>query len=157
MINKQAFTYILASQQNSTLYTGVTSNLNKRIYEHKSKEHKESFTAKYNVTKLVWYVVDDDISAAIALEKKIKNRNRAWKIALIEKTNPTWKDLSLDFTNTHLSSDNTHIPFTVIPPPLSMVIPHAVAESSEQTGQSGSNDIIMDSATSCRMTGENGE
>ncbi|MDX8389097.1 MAG: GIY-YIG nuclease family protein, partial [Mariprofundaceae bacterium] len=93
----QAYVYMLASKRNGTLYTGVTSNLIKRIHEHKSKAHAGSFTAKYAVDKLVWYDVGDDINAAIALEKKIKNRNRAWKIALIEKANPEWRDLSLDF------------------------------------------------------------
>ena len=55
------------------------------MYEHKTKAHAESFTAKYNVNKFVWYIVGDDITSTIALEKKIKNRNKAWKLALIEK------------------------------------------------------------------------
>lgn len=97
MMNKQAYVYILASQRNGTLYTGMTSNLVKRIYEHKTKADAGSFTAKYSVDKLVWYDVGNDITAAIELEKKIKNRNRAWKLALIEKDNPEWRDLSLDF------------------------------------------------------------
>jgi putative endonuclease len=82
---KQAFVYILASQRNGTFYTGVTSNLVQRIYQHKSKAHAKGFTAKYAVDKLVWYEAGEDMAAAIALEKKIKNRNRAWKLALIEK------------------------------------------------------------------------
>jgi putative endonuclease len=96
MMPKSAFVYILASQKNGTLYTGVTSSLSKRIYEHKTKTHAESFTAKYSVNMLVWYLAGNDIASAIKLEKKIKNRNRAWKIALIEKTNPKWKDLAVD-------------------------------------------------------------
>jgi putative endonuclease len=96
MLDKQAFVYILASKKNGTLYTGVTTNLDKRLYEHTSKANVGSFTAKYDVNKLVWYVAGNNISVAIELEKKIKNRNRAWKIALIEKSNPDWKDLSLD-------------------------------------------------------------
>ena len=96
IVQKQAFVYILANQRNGTIYTGVTSDLVKRIYEHKTKMHSESFTSKYSVNKLVWYVTGDDISSAIALEKKIKNRNRSWKIALIEKNNPMWNDLSAD-------------------------------------------------------------
>ena len=96
-MTKTAYVYILASKKNGTLYTGVTSNLERRMYEHKIKSHAESFSAKYNVNMLAWYVSGEDISAAIALEKKIKNRNRAWKIALIEKNNPDWKDLSLEF------------------------------------------------------------
>lgn len=96
-MSKQAFVYILASKRNGTLYTGVTSNLIKRMYEDKTKAHIESFTAQYNVDTLVWYVEGNDMSAAIDLEKKIKNRNRAWKLALIEKGNPEWKDLSTEF------------------------------------------------------------
>jgi len=102
-MDKHAFVYILASQKDGTLYTGVTSNLVKRIYEHKTKTHANSFTAKYTVDKLVWYVAGDDIASAIELEKKIKNRNRSWKIALIEKDNPEWRDLSLDFLDSATS------------------------------------------------------
>lgn len=98
-MNKQAYVYMLASQKNGTLYTGVTSNLIKRIHEHKAKIHPDSFTAKYAVDKLVWYVAGDDIRSAIELEKKIKNRNRAWKIALIEKDNPEWRDLSVNLSD----------------------------------------------------------
>jgi putative endonuclease len=105
-MNKQAFVYILASQRNGTLYTGVTSNLSQRLYRHKTKAHAESFTAKYAVDKLVWYVAGDDVAAAIELEKKIKNRNRAWKIALIEKSNPAWRDLSLDFMDSATGARN---------------------------------------------------
>ena len=97
MINKQAYVYILANKKNGTLYTGITSNLIHRLYKHKSMTFTESFTAKYNVDILVWYAVGHDMNSAIELEKKIKNRNRAWKITLIEKTNPDWKDLSQDF------------------------------------------------------------
>ena len=96
-MNRQAFVYILASQRNGTLYTGVTRDMVKRIFAHKTKLNSESFTAKYNVDKLVWYQAGRDITAAIALEKKIKHRGRAWKMALIEKNNPRWHDLSLDF------------------------------------------------------------
>ena len=96
-MKKQACVYILASRKKGTLYTGVTHDLCKRLYEHKTKAHGQSFTAKYGVDKLVWYVEGNDIGAALQLEKKIKNRNRAWKIALIEKENPQWRDLCLDF------------------------------------------------------------
>jgi len=93
---KQAFVYILASKKNGTLYSGVTSNLERRMYQH--KHHLlEGFTRKYDVTRLVWYVQGDDIASAIILEKKIKNRNRQWKIRLIEKTNPDWLDLAADW------------------------------------------------------------
>ncbi|MFL6677244.1 MAG: GIY-YIG nuclease family protein [Burkholderiaceae bacterium] len=88
-----AYVYILASDRRGTLYTGVTSDLARRIYQH--REHLlEGFTRKYEVTRLVWYLQGEDIAAAIALEKKIKNRGRQWKIDLIEKSNPDWKDLS---------------------------------------------------------------
>ena len=106
-MSKQAFVYILASKRNGTLYTGVTSNLFKRMYEHKTKVHPQSFTAKYAVDRLVWYVAGDDITVAIELEKKIKNRNRAWKVALIEKTNPNWKDLSVDFMDSAIPLRST--------------------------------------------------
>ena len=105
-MNKQAFVYILASKRNGTIYTGVTSDLIKRLSEHKTKTHKESFTAKYAVDKLVWYQGGEDIRAAIELEKKIKNRNRALKLTLIEKENPNWDDLSLDFLDSATSAQN---------------------------------------------------
>jgi len=78
-------------------YTGVTSNLINRLYEHKTEAHPDSFTSKYAVKKLVWYSAGQDINEAITLEKKIKSRPRAWKIALIERSNPDWRDLSDDF------------------------------------------------------------
>lgn len=97
MREQVAYTYILASQKNGTLYIGVTSDLVKRIVEHKNQTFPHSFTAKYSVHSLVWYIAGSDIQTAIELEKKIKNRNRAWKIALIERDNPAWRDLSTDF------------------------------------------------------------
>jgi len=93
---ERAYVYILASKRNGTLYTGVTSNLEKRVFEHKTKANK-GFTEKYDVDQLVWYTAGSSIKAAIELEKKIKNRGRQWKINLIEKTNPHWRDLSNDF------------------------------------------------------------
>lgn len=92
-MSKAAYVYILASKKNGTLYTGVTSDLERRIYQH--RHHLlAGFTSKYDVTRLVWYKQGDDIREAIAVEKKIKNRGRKWKIALIEKTNPDWRDLA---------------------------------------------------------------
>ncbi len=96
-MGKQAFVYILASKRNGTLYTGVTSDLLKRVHEHKAQTCSEGFTARYTVNKLVWFEAGTDIAKAIEVEKKIKNRSREWKLALIEKSNPEWKDLSLDF------------------------------------------------------------
>ena len=86
------FVYILASQRNGTLYVGVTNNLGRRIHEHREKII-EGFTSQYNVTKLVWFDQTSSIEEAIAHEKRLKRWQRAWKIALIEKTNPTWNDL----------------------------------------------------------------
>lgn len=88
-----SYIYILASQKNGTLYTGVTSDLIKRVYQHKTKMIK-GFTSKYNVKNLVYFEVFDDITEAILREKRIKKWKRAWKLKLIEKENPYWKDLS---------------------------------------------------------------
>ena len=92
---KKAYTYILFSKRNGTLYVGLTSNLIKRIWEHKNHVVK-GFTQKYIVDKLGYYEVFDDIYNAITREKQIKRMLRAKKIALIEKNNPTWRDLSDD-------------------------------------------------------------
>ena len=87
-----SYVYIMASQRNGTLYIGVTSDLIKRVYEHKEKLIK-GFTSKYNVNKLVYFEVHSDIAEAILREKRIKKWNRVWKLKLIEKINPHWKDL----------------------------------------------------------------
>ena len=87
-----AYVYILASKPYGTLYTGVTTNLEGRIYDHKQKL-REGFTKKYGVTQLVWYDDYHDVRDAITREKQIKKWYRQWKIDLIEKTNPEWKDL----------------------------------------------------------------
>ena len=84
--------HILASKRNGTLYTGVTNNLLRRIWEHKNNI-VEGFTKKYNVHLLVHYELFTDIRLALAREKEIKQWTRAWKIQLIEKDNPLWKDL----------------------------------------------------------------
>jgi len=89
---KQYFIYILASKRNGTLYLGITSNLLKRVYEHKNNLI-EGFTKKYNVHNLVYYETYSDIYDAIAREKGIKKWKRHWKIELIEKSNPKWEDL----------------------------------------------------------------
>ena len=89
----EGFVYILASGRNGTLYVGVTSDLRRRAWEHRN-HLVAGFTDRYDVTRLVWFQHGDDIAEAIALEKKIKNRGRKWKLALIEKTNPEWDDLS---------------------------------------------------------------
>ena len=87
-----SFVYILASNRNGTLYVGVTSNLIKRIWQHKSKEFK-GFTDKYNIDKLVYFEQYYTIIEAIDRERKIKKWHRQWKIKLIEKDNPNWDDL----------------------------------------------------------------
>ena len=87
------FVYILASEKNGTLYIGVSSDLIGRIHEHKTKIHPKSFTAKYNVGRLVYYEQFEDIDAAIDREKFLKKQKRAYKIRRIEKDNPDWQDL----------------------------------------------------------------
>ncbi|MES2933932.1 MAG: GIY-YIG nuclease family protein [Pseudomonadota bacterium] len=86
---------MLASARYGTLYIGVTSNLAKRIWEHR-EELSEGFTKKYDVKQLVWYEVHEDANAAITREKQLKKWNRAWKINLIQQENPTWRDLYND-------------------------------------------------------------
>ena len=89
---KQPAVYILASERNGTLYIGVTSDLVKRIWEHKNNLIK-GFTKRYSVHHLVWYELHDSMNSAIEREKNIKEWKRAWKIRLIEKDNPNWNDL----------------------------------------------------------------
>jgi putative endonuclease len=84
--------YILASQRNGTLYVGVTSDLVKRVWEHKN-DVVEGFTQKYGVHLLVYFEQCEDMMAAIVREKQIKKWNRAWKIELIESVNSDWRDL----------------------------------------------------------------
>jgi putative endonuclease len=93
-MNKRGFIYIMTNNGNSVLYTGVTSDLANRMYEHKNKAHPSAFTNRYNVYKLVYYEEHQDISLAIAREKQIKAGSRKKKIALINSLNPEWKDLA---------------------------------------------------------------
>ncbi len=92
MNTKKGYIYILTNKTNKVLYVGVTSNLIKRIYEHKNKL-VPGFTEKYNVSKLVYYEIYDSIEEAIKREKQIKAGNRNRKIQLINSMNPEWKDL----------------------------------------------------------------
>jgi len=85
----------MTNEGNRVLYTGVTNDLQRRVYEHKNKLVK-GFTKKYNVVKLIFYEVCDEIESAILREKQIKGWLRAKKIALIESMNPEWRDLSLE-------------------------------------------------------------
>jgi putative endonuclease len=84
--------YILASKRNGTLYIGVTSDLVKRIWEHKS-DFVEGFTKQYQVHDLVWYEIHENMESAITREKQLKEWKRQWKVELIEKLNPYWNDL----------------------------------------------------------------
>jgi putative endonuclease len=91
-MQREPAVYILASQKNGTLYIGVTSDLIKRIYEHKMRL-EEGFTKKYAVHRLVYFEIHDGMESAIMREKQLKKWKRQWKINLIEKENPEWNDL----------------------------------------------------------------
>ncbi len=84
--------YILASDRNGTLYIGVTSDLIKRVWQHKN-DLVEGFTKRYGIHRFVWYEPHETMETAIKREKNIKKWNRSWKLTLIEKSNPRWKDL----------------------------------------------------------------
>ena len=90
--------YIMASKRNGTLYVGVTSDLEKRVYQHKHDE-VEGFTSKYKVHDLVWSESCEEMREAIYREKQLKKWNRRWKLNLIEETNPDWRDLYYDMTD----------------------------------------------------------
>lgn len=93
---KHYYVYLMASFKQS-LYVGVTNNLERRIYQHKNKVHPQSFTARYNIDRLVYCETFYEIKDALAREKQIKSWGRSKKVALIEAENPRWKDLSLDW------------------------------------------------------------
>jgi putative endonuclease len=92
MAKKQYYVYIMASKRQGMLYIGVTSDLIKRVYEHKN-DLADGFTNKYHIHNLVYFEITEDVNSAISREKQLKKWNRAWKIALIEKNNPEWLDL----------------------------------------------------------------
>jgi len=94
-MTKKPFVYIMASKRNGTLYTGVTSDLPGRIWQHKN-ETTEGFTKKYKVHNLVYFEQHEDMHSAIEREKRIKDWHRKWKLELIEKDNPEWRDLYED-------------------------------------------------------------
>lgn len=96
-MGKESYVYILASSRYGTLYTGVTTNLIQRAWQHR-ESLAEGFTKEYAVKRLVWYEQHTDILAAITREKQIKKWRRDWKIELIQKSNPMWRDLFEDFT-----------------------------------------------------------
>jgi len=91
-VNKQPTVYILESKRNGTLYIGVTSDLVKRVWEHKCNI-VAGFTKRYNVHLLVWYELHDSMASAVIQEKRLKEWKRKWKLELIEKFNPDWQDL----------------------------------------------------------------
>jgi putative endonuclease len=91
-VNKQPAVYILASKRNGTLYTGVTSDLVKRIWEHKNNL-VDGFTKRYNIHRLIWYELHESMDSAITREKRMKNWKRKWKLELIESSNPNWQDI----------------------------------------------------------------
>jgi putative endonuclease len=94
---KTGTVYILTNQYNSVLYIGVTYNLLPRIIQHRNKSFPNAFTARYQCNKLVYCQSFESIEEAIKYEKKLKNWKRKWKIELIEKNNPKWNDLIIDF------------------------------------------------------------
>lgn len=91
-MEKKFFVYMLANKPRGTLYIGLTSNLPKRIWEHREKVF-DGFTKRYAITQLVWFEPYDEAEYAIAREKRLKRWNREWKFALVEGANPTWRDL----------------------------------------------------------------
>jgi putative endonuclease len=92
LVNKQPAVYILSSKRNGTLYIGLTSDLVKRIWEHKNNS-VEGFTKRYGIHQLVWYELHENMESAIEREKRLKEWKREWKLELIESINPTWEDL----------------------------------------------------------------
>ncbi|RPJ18451.1 MAG: GIY-YIG nuclease family protein [Desulfobacteraceae bacterium] len=91
-MEKQPAVYILASNRNGTLHIGVTSELTKRVWEHKN-DLVEGFTRRYNVHRLVWYELHESMESAIKRGKSMKEWKRVWKLELIESVNPDWEDL----------------------------------------------------------------
>jgi len=99
---KQYYVYMIASKRNGTLYTGVTSDLIKRVWQHKVGLIS-GFASKYKVNQLVYYEIHSEIMEAIEREKNIKEWKRKWKLQLIEEQNPKWNDLYLELTGSRLS------------------------------------------------------
>jgi putative endonuclease len=89
------FVYILASRRNGTLYAGMTDNLARRVWEHQTGLVR-GFTKKYGVKTLVWYELHESRETAFQRERQLKKWNRAWKLALIERSNPNWRDLTAE-------------------------------------------------------------
>ena len=96
MERKQYYVYMLTNKANKVLYIGVTNDLERRMFEHKNKL-VDGFTKKYNLDKLIYYEVTGDVLSALEREKQLKNWHRDWKINLINKFNPEWRDLANNF------------------------------------------------------------
>jgi putative endonuclease len=92
MLDKQYYVYIMTNKHHTVLYTGMTNDLQRRAYEHRTGQGG-GFTSRYNVKELVWYEICQDVNAAIAREKQIKGGSRKDKIALVDQMNPEWRDL----------------------------------------------------------------
>ncbi|HYF67642.1 MAG TPA: GIY-YIG nuclease family protein [Ohtaekwangia sp.] len=90
-----AFVYILTNEYHTTLYIGVTTDLYVRVWEHQTKQNPRSFTARYNVTKLIYYESFDSIAVAIRREKYLKKKKRCWKEDLIGTVNPLWDEVEV--------------------------------------------------------------
>lgn len=102
---KPGYVYILASERNGTLYVGVTNDLVRRVQEHRAERNPDSFTARYDVKRLVYYEYHDDIRNAIRREKQLKGWKRQWKLELIEGMNLHWRDLYPDIAPASLTKD----------------------------------------------------
>ena len=90
------YVYIITNKPNGVLYIGLTKNLKRRIYQHRKKVHPNTFSARYNLKKLVYFEVIESKEEALIRERRMKKWNRDWKIELIEKNNPYWEDLYTD-------------------------------------------------------------
>ena len=102
-MDRQFYVYILSNKYNKVLYIGITSDLVRRIYEHK-QHYVKGFTARYNVTKLVYYEILDDPESAISREKQLKAGSRQRKLELINSINPAWKDLYSELCDCFVTS-----------------------------------------------------
>ena len=92
-MTKLFFVYMMSNTKHGTIYTGVTSNLRARVWQHKNHEFEGSFSARYDLTRLVWFEAHESAETAITREKRLKDWKRSWKVELIEDTNPRWDDL----------------------------------------------------------------
>ena len=110
--------YILASKRNGTLYIGVTSNLIARVWQHR-KHLVDGFSAKYDVTHLVWYEQHETMESAILREKRLKKWRRSWKVELVESVNPSWRDLWPDIVGLEPTSSSPPEPSSPHPGPSS--------------------------------------